>query len=93
MVLELINISKVYGMKVFTDDGKYFGDVEEVVISDNRIDRWRIRATRGSLLSKLAGNARGVQVPQRYIRAVGDIVIMSKVGFPSQGAEEEEATE
>ena len=93
MALELKNISRIYGMKVFTDGGEYFGDVEEVFILDNKIDRWRIRSTRGSLLSRLAGSAKGVSVPQKLVRTVGDIVIMSKAAIPTQSVTEEESFE
>ena len=89
MVLELKNVTKLYGMKVFTDSGEYFGDVEEVFVMENKLERWRIRSTRGSLLNKLAGNAKGVLVPQKLIRAVGDIVIMSKAAIPTQNTPEE----
>lgn len=91
MALQLKNISEVYGMKVFTDAGEYFGDVEEVILADNRIDRWRIRSTRGSFLDKMVGSAKGVLVPHQLVRAVGEIVIMSKAAIPTPEIEDEPA--
>lgn len=88
MALQLKNMVDVYGMKVFTDDGLYFGDVEEVILADNRIERWRIKSTRGSFLDKMVGSARGVLVPHQLIRAVGEIVIMSKAAIPTPEVEE-----
>ena len=69
-------------MKVFTDTGDYFGDIEEGIITANKIFGWRVRATRNSSLSQLLGGAKGVIVPHRLVKAVGDIVIISKSAIP-----------
>lgn len=90
MTLQLKSLSDVYGMKVFTDAGEYFGDVEEVIVTENKIDRWRIRSTRGSFLNKMVGSARGVLVPHQLVRAVGEVVIMSKAAIPNPEVEEGE---
>lgn len=90
MTLQLKSLSNVYGMKVFTDAGEYFGDVEEVIVTENKIDRWRIRSTRGSFLNRMVGSARGVLVPHQLVRAVGEVVIMSKAAIPSPEVEEGE---
>ena len=46
-------VSQVYDMKVFTDDGNYFGDVEESIISSNKVFGWKIKATKGSYLTNI----------------------------------------
>jgi len=87
-VLKLKKISEVFGMQVFTDSGEYFGNVEELIIQDNKIFGWKIKATKGSLLAKAIGGAKGVIVPHSLIRAIGDIVLISKSAIPSLETEE-----
>ncbi len=92
-MLKLREVSKTYGLKVYTDEGEYFGDIEEVVIQNNKIFGWRIRSTRNSVLQKTISGARGVVVPHQLVKASGDIVIISKaaVSVETQDAEIEEA--
>ena len=46
-------ISETYDMKVFTDNGEYFGDIEESILTQNKVFGWRVRATKNSFLNKL----------------------------------------
>ena len=77
-------------MKVYTDAGEYFGDVEELVLSKTKIGMWRIKATRNSFLSNVLGGAKGVLVPHNLVRSIGDIVIISKSAVPSYDTKSEE---
>ncbi len=90
-MLKVKKITHVYEMKVFTDAGEYFGDVEECILTMNKVFGWRVRATRNSSLHKLLGGAKGVIVPHRLVRAIGDIMIISKSAIPA-GAEGEDTT-
>ena len=36
-------ISDVIGLRVYTDSGDFFGEVEEANLMDNKIDGWKIR--------------------------------------------------
>ncbi len=87
-MLRLKRISEIYDMKVFTDNGDYFGDVEEAIISSNKVVSWRVKATKNSMLSKVLGSAKGVIVPYQLVKAIGDIMIISSAAIPS-GREEE----
>ncbi len=89
-MLKMREVSRTYGVKVYTDQGEYFGDVDEIIIQNNRIFGWKIKATRNSYLSKTISGARGVIVPHQLVKAVGDILIISKAAIPSE-AETEEA--
>ena len=86
-------VSQVYDMKVFTDDGNYFGDVEESIISSNKVFGWKIKATKGSYLSKVLGGAKGVIVPHQMIKSIGDVVLISKDAIPQQQEEHAEEKE
>ncbi|HII14348.1 MAG: hypothetical protein QT08_C0014G0039 [archaeon GW2011_AR17] len=90
MSLKTRNVTEVYNMQVFTDAGDYFGDVEEAVLASNKVAGWRIKATKNSYLSRILGGARGVVVPHQLVKAVGDVMIISKNAVPNyeEAAEE-----
>jgi len=54
MMLKIKKVSEVYDMAVYTDTGDYFGEVEESIISANKVFGWRVKATKSSFLSKAA---------------------------------------
>lgn len=83
-------ISETYNMRVYTETGDYFGDVEECILTSTKVFGWKIRATKTSLLSKILGSAKGVIVPHQLVKAIGDIIIISKAAVPSISAEEKE---
>ena len=82
-MLKMKRITETYNMKVFTDGGDYFGDVEESIITTNKVFGWRVRATKNSFLSNVLGNAKGVIVPHGLVKAMGDVMIISKSAVPS----------
>ncbi|MDD3263773.1 MAG: PRC-barrel domain-containing protein [Candidatus Nanoarchaeia archaeon] len=77
-------ISDVYDMKVFTSSGEYFGDLDEAVVSSNKVTGWRIIATKNSLLSEMVNGAKGVIVPHQLVMAVGDIMIVNRAAISSK---------
>jgi sporulation protein YlmC with PRC-barrel domain len=82
-MLNLMDISKMYGVKVFTDIGEYFGDVDEIIIQNNKIFGWKIKATRESYLNRTISGAKGVIVPHQLVKAASDIMIISKAAVPA----------
>jgi sporulation protein YlmC with PRC-barrel domain len=88
-MLKMKKISETFEMKVFTDTGDYFGDVEEAILTQNKVFGWRVRATKNSFLNKVLGSAKGVIVPHQLVKSIGDIMIISKSAVPSYGPEEE----
>lgn len=90
-MLKIRGIDEMWDMKVFTDAGDYFGDIEEAILASNKVSSWKIKATRGSFLAKVLGGAKGVIVPHNFVKAVGDIMIISKAAVPSYEEEKEEA--
>lgn len=89
-MLKLKRLSETYEMKVFSDEGDYFGDVEEsIIVNNNKLFGWKIRASKNSFLSRVLGTAKGVIVPHQLVRAVGDIMIISKNAVPPTEHEEE----
>ena len=92
-MLKMKRISETYDMKVFTDTGEYFGDVEESIVTKNKIFGWRVRATKSSFLRKVLGSAKGVIVPHQLVKSIGDVMIISKAAVPSYSPEEETESE
>ena len=88
-MLKMKKISETYDMRVFTDTGDYFGDIEESILTSTKLFGWKVKATKNSFLSKVLGSARGVIVPHQLVKAVGDILIISKTAVPSYSGEEE----
>ncbi len=80
--MQIRKISEVIGMKVYTDSGEYFGEIEEANLCENKIDGWRIRVG-GSVLS-LIGGARGVIIPHQFVKAISDVFIINKTALPTQ---------
>ena len=89
-MLKMKRISEAYDMKVFTDTGDYFGDIEESILTHNKVFGWRVKATRNSFLNKVLGKAKGVIVPHQLVKSIGDIMIISKAAVPSQTSDEED---
>ena len=87
-MLKMKKISETYDMKVFTDNGEYFGDVEESILTQNKVFGWRVRATKNSFLNKVLGSAKGVIVPHQLVKSIGDIMIISKAALPTSSEEE-----
>lgn len=82
-------LTDVYEMKVFTDNGYFFGEIEEALIEDNRIKSWKIKAVAGSLLASKVRDAKGVIIPQKFFRAFGDIIIIQDVDFGAPANDED----
>ncbi len=93
MVLKILRVSDVVGMKIFTDAGDYLGVVEEANIVDNKVDGWKVRVAKDSALVAALSGARGLIIPHQYIKAFGEVVIISKAAVPIMEEKEEEITE
>ena len=81
-MLRVKKISEVIGKHVYTAEGDYFGQIEEVTLVDNKVEGWRIRV--GSGLTAGLGGARGVIIPHQFVRAIGDVFIITKAQVPSR---------
>ncbi len=81
-MLKIKKLSEVVNTPVYTDTGELFGQVEEINLVDNKIDGWRIRVG-GGVMSRIGG-ARGVIIPHQFVKAIGDIFVVSSFAMPSQ---------
>ncbi len=88
--MKLREISSCFDMKVFTDQGNFFGEVEEAIITHTKVHGWRVRSAKNSYLSKVLGSAKGVIVPHQYVKAIGDVMLISEVSLPTTAGGEVE---
>ena len=75
-------MSDAVGRHVYTSEGDYFGQIDDVNLVDNKIDGWKIKLSSGFMGS--LGGARGVIIPQQFVKAIGDIFIVHKTSLPSR---------
>lgn len=85
-MLKIKKISEAIGKKVYTDTGDYFGEVEEANLIENKVDSWRIRIA--SSMGSFLGGARGVIIPHQFVKAVGDVIVVSRASLPLEEGEE-----
>ena len=85
-MLKIKKLTEVIGKKVYTDTGDFFGEIEESNLVENKVESWRIKIV-GSMGSFLGG-ARGVIIPHQLVRAIGDVVIISRASLPLEEGEE-----
>ena len=90
-MLKMRKLSECEEMKVFTDEGNYFGDVEEAILTQSKVHGWRVRASKSSFLAKVLGGAKGVIVPHQLVKAIGDVMLISRSAVPNYADEGEQA--
>src|SRR3989344_2357858 len=79
-MLKIKKISEIVGKQVFTSEGDFFGQIEEVNLTDNKIDGWKIKV--GSSFLSMFGGARGVVIPHQFVKTIGEIMIVNKGSLP-----------
>ena len=79
-MLKIKKVTEVIGKKTYTDAGDFFGEVEESNLIENKIESWRIRVSNS--MGNFLGGARGVIIPHQFVKAVGDIMIVSRASLP-----------
>ncbi len=80
MMLRIKRVSDVMGKQVYTSEGDFFGEIEEVNLVDNKVEGWKIKI--GSGFMSLLGGAKGVIIPHQFVKAVGDVFIINKASLP-----------
>ncbi|MCD6496518.1 MAG: PRC-barrel domain-containing protein [Candidatus Aenigmarchaeota archaeon] len=85
MAIQVSSISETYAKDVFTDRGSFCGKVEDVECDLKRfkIRSLVIRAIKGSYLSKMLGDKKGVVIPFPMVQAVGDIILIKHISPPA----------
>jgi sporulation protein YlmC with PRC-barrel domain len=89
-MLRVKKITGIIGKKVYTDNGDFFGEIEESNLIENKVESWRIRVANS--MGNYLGGARGVIIPHQFVRSVGDIMIISRASLPLDDHESREQT-
>ena len=58
---------------------------------ENKIDSWRIKVARESSLASFLSGAKGLVIPHQFVRAIGDIMLITKSAIPGKEKSEEES--
>jgi len=88
-MLRIKKISEAIGKQVYTSEGDYFGQIEDANLVENKVEGWKIRI--GSGFMSTLGGARGVIVPHQYVKAIGDVFVISSNAFKSSMVPKEES--
>jgi sporulation protein YlmC with PRC-barrel domain len=79
-MLRVKKVSEIVGKNVFTSEGDFFGQIDDVNLTENKIDGWKVKV--GSSFLNVFGGARGVIIPHQFVKAIGDVVIINKGSLP-----------
>ena len=90
-MLRIKKLSTSVGKQVYTSDGDFFGQIEDVNLVDNKVDGWKIKIGAGFM--NMLGGARGVIIPQQFVKAIGDIFIVNRTSLPAADEAMEVSTE
>jgi len=85
-MLKIKKITEMIGKKVYTDTGDFFGEIEESNLIENKVDGWRIKIS--SSMGNFLGGAKGVIIPHQFVKAVGDVIIVSRASLPLDEGDE-----
>ena len=81
--MKIKKISEVLGLKVYTDAGDFFGEIEHATLADNKIDGWKVRLGNGVV--PMFGGVKGVVIPQQFVRSISDVFVINKGALPGPG--------
>ena len=79
-MLRIKKLTEVIGKYVYTSEGDFFGQIEDVNLVDNKVEGWRIKIGSGFMSS--LGGARGAIIPHQFVKAIGDVFIVNKTSLP-----------
>jgi len=77
-MLRLKRVTELVGLKVYTDAGEFVGEIEEINIIGNKVESCKIKVAKSSNLAMQLGGAKGIVVPYKIVKSIGDVVIISK---------------
>ncbi len=87
-------ITSLVGREVYTNNGVFVGEIEDVRLDLDAecVTGLALGETNYELFGDRATGARGVMVPYRWVRAVGDVVLVNDVIERLKEPEEEGET-
>jgi len=88
-------ITTLVGREVYSNNGVFVGEIEDVRldVNGNTVTGLAVGELNRELFSDVVGGRNGVMIPYRWVRAVGDVVLINDIieRLQRPEAEEEEA--
>ncbi len=87
-------ITTLVGREVYSNNGVFVGEVEDIRLNldAETVTGLALTELNNELFADRANGARGVVVPYRWVRAVGDVILVNDVverlSDPSEGNDE-----
>lgn len=74
-------ITSLVGREVYTNNGVFIGEVEDLQldIETNAVTGLALNRLNGDLFDEYVGDARGLMLPYRWVKSVGDIVLVNDI--------------
>ncbi|MEA1907257.1 MAG: PRC-barrel domain-containing protein [Euryarchaeota archaeon] len=81
-------LTSLFGLNVYTDKGRYVGNVNDVVIeaADRKVTGLALTKINREMFDV---NREGIILPYRWVLAIGDVVIVKQVNKLTKKDEEE----
>jgi sporulation protein YlmC with PRC-barrel domain len=85
-------ITTLVGREVYSSNGVFVGEVDdlELNLDEQVVTGLALTQVNSELFAEAAGSARGVIVPYRWVRAVGDVVLVNEVVERMADSDEED---
>ncbi|MFW6153305.1 MAG: PRC-barrel domain-containing protein [Halobacteriota archaeon] len=74
-------ITSLVGREVYSNNGVFIGEVEDLRldIESNAVTGLALNRLNDELFDEYVGDARGIMLPYRWVRAVGDVVLVNDI--------------
>ncbi|WP_435194655.1 PRC-barrel domain-containing protein [Natronomonas sp. EA1] len=85
-------ITSLVGREVYSNNGVFVGQVEDLRLDldAEQVTGLALSELNGSLFGDRTSDARGVIIPYRWVRAVGDVILVNDIVERSRDQAEEE---
>lgn len=85
-------ITTLVGREVYSKNGVYVGEVEDIRLNldDEQVTALAVADLNPELFEEHARGSRGVLIPYRWVRAVGDVILVNDIVERLAEAEEDE---
>ena len=86
-------ITSLVGREVYSKNGVYVGEVEDIRLDldDEQVTALAVADLNPVLFDEQVGASRGVLLPYRWVRAVGDVVLVNDIVERLADSAEDEA--
>ncbi|MFC6953468.1 PRC-barrel domain-containing protein [Halorubellus litoreus] len=85
-------ITSVVGREVYSNNGVYVGEIEDVRLDIERetVTGLALSTINSDIFGNSMQDSRGIIIPYRWVRAVGDVVLVNDIVERYRGASDEE---